>query len=73
MKRETDRYRKSRRLGWSLDFKPGSMAGGIEVATFASAARFYEAEDYHQDYFRRNSNAPYCSVVIKPKLKKLGL
>lgn len=32
---------------------------------------FYEAEDYHQDYFRNNPRAPYCMFVIKPKLEKL--
>ena len=32
---------------------------------------FYPAEDYHQDYYRRNTNAPYCRLVIQPKLKKL--
>ena len=33
--------------------------------------KFYRAEEYHQDYYRRNANAPYCRVVISPKLKKL--
>jgi peptide-methionine (S)-S-oxide reductase len=33
--------------------------------------RFWEAEPYHQDYFRRNPNAGYCSFVIAPKIKKL--
>ena len=33
---------------------------------------FYPAEDYHQDYYRLNPNAPYCQVVIKPKLDKLS-
>ncbi len=32
---------------------------------------FYKAEDYHQEYFRRNSRAPYCQVVIAPKILKL--
>lgn len=32
---------------------------------------FYEAETYHQDYYRHNPNAPYCRFVIKPKLDKL--
>jgi peptide-methionine (S)-S-oxide reductase len=32
---------------------------------------FYKAEDYHQDYFAKNPNAPYCIFVIKPKLDKL--
>jgi len=35
--------------------------------------QFYEAENYHQDYFRNNPNAPYCRLVIKPKLEKLKL
>ncbi len=34
---------------------------------------FYEAEDYHQDYYAENTNAPYCRMVIDPKLTKLGL
>ncbi len=34
---------------------------------------FYEAENYHQDYFNKNPNATYCRFVIKPKLEKLEL
>jgi len=33
--------------------------------------KFWEAEEYHQDYFRRNPNAGYCAYVIAPKVKKL--
>jgi peptide-methionine (S)-S-oxide reductase len=32
---------------------------------------FYEAEEEHQDYYRRNTAMPYCQAVISPKLKKL--
>ncbi len=32
---------------------------------------FYEAEDYHQNYFRNNPYQPYCLMVINPKVKKL--
>lgn len=32
---------------------------------------FYPAEDYHQDYFRRNPRQPYCQAVIAPKVAKL--
>lgn len=32
---------------------------------------FYEAENYHQDYYKNNQNAPYCQVVIAPKVEKL--
>jgi peptide-methionine (S)-S-oxide reductase len=34
---------------------------------------FYEAEEYHQDYFDAHPNAGYCRLVIAPKLKKLGI
>ncbi len=32
---------------------------------------FYVAENYHQDYYERNKEAPYCEVVINPKLEKV--
>ena len=31
---------------------------------------FYKAEDYHQNYYNLNGNAPYCAFVIQPKLEK---
>jgi peptide-methionine (S)-S-oxide reductase len=34
---------------------------------------FYPAEDYHQDYYEKHPTLGYCSVIIRPKLKKLGL
>ncbi len=33
---------------------------------------FYPAEQRHQNYFRRNPAAPYCSIVIQPKLSKFA-
>ncbi len=31
---------------------------------------FYEAEEYHQDYFQRNPYQPYCVYVVDPKVRK---
>jgi len=31
---------------------------------------FYPGEDYHQDYYRQNASAPYCQMVVVPKLEK---
>ena len=33
--------------------------------------KFWPAEKYHQDYFKRNPNQGYCAAVIAPKIKKL--
>jgi peptide-methionine (S)-S-oxide reductase len=41
------------------------------VTEIVPLTKFYPAEDYHQEYYESNSNAPYCQVVIAPKLKKL--
>lgn len=41
------------------------------VTEVTEANEFYIAEDYHQDYYNNNSDQPYCSWVIKPKLEKL--
>lgn len=43
------------------------------VTEITELGTFYEAEDYHQNYYNQNSNQPYCRYVIHPKLKKLGL
>jgi peptide-methionine (S)-S-oxide reductase len=33
--------------------------------------KFWQAEDYHQDYFAKHPDQGYCSAVIRPKVKKL--
>ena len=33
--------------------------------------KFFPAEDYHQGYYQRNDQQPYCQVVIAPKVAKL--
>lgn len=38
-----------------------------EVVPFGE---FFEAEDYHHNYFENNPSNPYCSFVIKPKIMK---
>jgi len=52
--------------------KSGEFRSPI-VTEITPAATFYKAEEYHQNYFTLNANAPYCRAVIWPKLRKLGL
>jgi peptide-methionine (S)-S-oxide reductase len=46
------------------------IGGGI-VTEVKPLAEFYEAEEYHHNYFNRNPNAGYCQVIIAPKVAKL--
>ncbi len=48
----------------------GEAYDGI-VTEVAPLKRFYRAEEYHQDYYAKNPNQPYCSAQIPPKLKKV--
>lgn len=40
------------------------------VTTIEEKSKFYLAEDYHHDYFEKNRNVPYCSIVVSPKVDK---
>lgn len=48
-----------------------SQEGGEILTEVKPLGEFYEAEDYHKDYYRRNSSAPYCQLIINPKLEKV--
>lgn len=40
------------------------------VTEISPAAEFYEAEDYHQNYYSLNPGQGYCQYVIRPKVEK---
>ena len=49
-----------------------SSKEGAEITTeIKPLEKFYEAEDYHKDYYVKNKTAPYCEIVINPKLEKV--
>ncbi len=45
--------------------------GGKIVTEVVPLEKFYPAEAYHQDYYRKHPNEGYCQVVIRPKIEKL--
>lgn len=51
---------------YNNDYFDGKIV--TEVMKFEA---FYMAEDYHQEYFKNNSDQPYCQIVIAPKLSKV--
>lgn len=41
------------------------------VTKIEPATIFYPAEDYHKNYYETHKDAPYCKLVIDPKIQKL--
>lgn len=41
------------------------------VTKLSAVSKFYEAEEYHQNYYNQNKLQGYCSYVITPKIDKL--
>lgn len=49
-----------------------SLKDGTRVVTeLLLLEKFYKAEDYHQNYYKTNTSAPYCQLIIEPKIKKV--
>lgn len=54
-----------------VDVNASSPAGAHIVTQVEPLRDFYEAEEYHKDYYRKNVRAPYCEMIINPKLEKV--
>ncbi len=52
------------------DIGAGKIYDDPIVTEVVPASKFYVAEDYHQEYFRRNPAQPYCAFVVRPKVAK---
>jgi peptide-methionine (S)-S-oxide reductase len=44
---------------------------GTIVTEIQPFTEFYPAEDYHQDYFKKNPDKAYCQLIVKPKVDKV--
>ncbi len=40
------------------------------VTEISPFTKFFEAEEYHQNYYKDNPNQGYCRIVINPKVRK---
>jgi len=49
-----------------------SLKDGSRVVTeLLPFEKFFPAEEYHRNYFKENTRAPYCQLVIEPKIEKV--
>ncbi len=55
-----------------IDDIQASLTDGSTVVTqIVPAVTFYPAEAYHDNYFEMNADAPYCQIIIEPKIEKV--
>lgn len=52
------------------ELNAANLWGRPIVTEIVPYSAFYEAEDYHQEYYRSNPEQPYCQAVISPKVAK---
>ena len=49
-----------------------SLNDGTRVVTqLVPLGKFFPAESYHQNYYKSNTSAPYCQLIIEPKIEKV--
>ena len=49
-----------------------SLKDGTRVVTqVIPLGKFFPAESYHQNYYKENTSAPYCQLIIEPKVEKV--
>ncbi len=53
------------------NLKIGKVFDRPIVTEVKPLVKFYEAEDYNQDYYTKNYGNPYCEYVISPKISHL--
>ena len=67
----TDDEQKTQAQDFIKKVNESTQEGKLIVTEIKSLDHFYDAEDYHREYYRNNKSQPYCQIVINPKLKKL--
>jgi peptide-methionine (S)-S-oxide reductase len=55
----------------SIDKEASDIYDKPIVTEISPASTFYPAEKYHHNYFNKNGYAPYCRIIISPKVAKL--
>jgi peptide-methionine (S)-S-oxide reductase len=52
------------------EYKKKRTFRGKVVTEVSPLRAFYSAEEYHQDYFAKHPEQPYCEINIRPKIGK---
>ena len=66
----TDEAQKQEAENFIKELEVSSSQGASIVTEVKQLDKFYEAEQYHKDYYQNNPQNSYCQVVIAPKVAK---
>jgi peptide-methionine (S)-S-oxide reductase len=53
------------------EFNKSNHYGKNATTSIEPLTKFYRAEENHQNYYERNKDNSYCTIVIDPKIRKL--
>ncbi len=67
----TSDEQKDKAIRMIKDINDSNKDGKEIVTEVVPLDKFYKAESYHEDYYANNKDAPYCQVIINPKLEKV--
>lgn len=69
--RYSDETQKEEAHKFIEELNDSNEKGALIVTEVEPLKKFYEAENYHKDYYAKNPGNPYCQVIINPKLQKV--
>ncbi|MBI4093844.1 peptide-methionine (S)-S-oxide reductase MsrA [Candidatus Kaiserbacteria bacterium] len=55
----------------SKEIQASLKDGSCVVTQIVPLGKFFSAESYHQNYYKTNTSAPYCELIIEPKIEKV--
>lgn len=67
-----DETQRERATAWLDRLARDNPWGAPPVTELAPYTVFWPAEEYHQGYFRKHPQQPYCQFVVLPKVQKLS-
>ncbi|MEZ5013851.1 MAG: peptide-methionine (S)-S-oxide reductase MsrA [Chitinophagales bacterium] len=66
----TSEEQKEKALSYIRNLNASGYYGDPIVTEVVPLEKFWPAEDYHQDYFAKNPDQPYCVYVVGKKVEK---
>jgi len=67
----TDKEQKEEAENIIREINNSNKDGKSIITNVEPFSHFYEAEDYHKNYFENNQGNPYCEIIINSKLEKV--